>query len=105
MSILSWLFGAPGWLLAGGLILVAVFGLVPSISKWLWVACIVAVGAQGLLGLQQLVAGLARMAGLQGGLAVASRAPRAHGDDAGHPQPFANARHQAEHRHQDQAAG
>ena len=27
MTILSWLFGAPGWLLAGGLILVAVFGL------------------------------------------------------------------------------
>ena len=50
MSILSWLFGAPGWLLAGGLILVAVFGLVPSISKWLWVACIVAVGAWGAVG-------------------------------------------------------
>ena len=50
MSILSWLFGAPGWLLAGGLILVAVFGLVPSISKWLWVACIVAVGAWGAAG-------------------------------------------------------
>ena len=50
MTILSWLFGAPGWLLAGGLILVAVFGLVPSISKWLWVACIVAVGAWGAAG-------------------------------------------------------
>ena len=36
----------PRLLLAGGLILVAVFGLVPSISKWLWVACIVAVGAR-----------------------------------------------------------
>ena len=50
MSILSWLFGAPGWLLAAGLILVAVFGLVPAISKWLWVACIVAVGAWGAAG-------------------------------------------------------
>ena len=49
MSILS---GSSAlWLvLAVGLILVAVFGPVPSISKWLWVACIVAVGAWGAAG-------------------------------------------------------
>lgn len=50
MGALSWLLGVPAWLLGIGLVLVAAFALVPSISKWLWIAALALVAAWGLAG-------------------------------------------------------
>lgn len=53
MSALSWLFGVPAWLLAVGLVVVAGFALVPSVSKWLWIGALALVAAWGLAGYGQ----------------------------------------------------